>query len=65
MRHKWNDNDECKVCGILRERATYALRMAIVGNRDIYQYTTKYRYIVEGKETWSRPECTPPKRYDD
>lgn len=57
MRHKWNKDNECAKCGILRQRTTVKTRMAIVGGRDQYQYQTKYKYIDQGTETFERPLC--------
>lgn len=58
LKHKWNKDNECVKCGILRERTTIKTRMAIVGSRDYYKYETKYKYhIGDGKETLNRPTC--------
>lgn len=56
MRHRWNDNT-CIHCGLKRERRTWKLRMAIVGNKDYYQYGTAIAYWVNGQWTFQRPDC--------
>lgn len=45
INHKW-ENDICLKCGTQRRRVTIKQRMAIVGSRDYYKYTTGYQYIV-------------------
>lgn len=57
IRHKWNKDNECVNCGILRERTTIKTLMAISGGRDYYKYEVKYKYIFDGIETTERPNC--------
>jgi hypothetical protein len=59
-RHKWRKGSFpqlCEKCGILRQRKTFALRMAIVGNKDYFKYETKMTYTDINKTTVKRPEC--------
>lgn len=56
MRHRWKNN-HCIHCGLKRERRTWKLRMAIVGNRDYYQYGTAIAYWINKQWTFKRPDC--------
>lgn len=60
MNHRWYNNT-CKHCGITRERHTWKVLRAIVGNRDVYEYGTAIAYQVNGKWTFKRPECEVPR----
>lgn len=61
MNHKWRKDgfpQLCLRCGILRQRETFKLRMAIVGSRDYYKYETKMVYTDINGTTTERPDCT-------
>lgn len=58
--HKWRKGgfpQLCLRCGILRDRETFKLKMATVGNRDYYEYTTKIIYTNINGKTTKRPDC--------
>jgi hypothetical protein len=55
MNHRWKDNT-CIHCGVKRDKKTWKLHMAIVGNRDYYQYGNDWHY---GQTGFKRPDCQP------
>lgn len=68
IRHKWDKNNKCDCCAIVRVRKSWRLRMAIVGNKDYYKYGTGWWYGVPSEADpntvrsigFTRPECKKP-----
>src|SRR6185503_2617044 len=62
-RHTWK-KDDCIKCGISRQWDTHVVRRAIYRGKDVNTYQSRYKYFVNGVETWDRPLCVPaaPKR---
>ncbi len=59
-KHSWVGNMCCK-CGVLRERRTIKLRMAITSTPpyDHYKYESKMAYLPPRQSEWTfkRPDC--------
>ena len=60
--HKWRKGgfpQLCTKCGILRQRKTFKILMAIVNHPpwETYKYETKMTYTNINETTVKRPEC--------
>ncbi len=61
MNHRWNKQDACINCGILREKRTIKTLMAITNSSPYnhYVYENKYHYLTgEKPATIIRPNCS-------
>lgn len=58
LKHRWNKENECIKCGILRKKLPIKTFMEVVDGRDYYKYETKYKYhIGNGRAVIVRPNC--------
>ena len=65
MNHKWRKGgfpQLCERCGILRQRRTFKIRMAIMNHPpwEAFAYETKMVYTNIKGSTTERPDCNPP-----
>ena len=76
MNHKWDKNNCCTQCLIRREMQltrifshshTYLSRAGIWEDRNVFTERPRYHYFDMDNQSMGvvRPDCIPPKRFDD